>query len=90
MTGMSSAGKHATDILRIALEGFSQSRGILTSLALAAASKAPKKDTEGVSVSAEELQGLDKMAAQNVIASKVRGQSLLVCSRPMTILSSIV
>ena len=74
------AGKDATDILGIALEGFSQSRGILTSLALAAASKAPKKDTEGVSISAEELQGLDKMAAQNVIASKVSWQSLLVCS----------
>ena len=80
MTGMSSAGKHATDILRIALEGFAQSRGILTSLALAATSNASKIGAEGVSVLAEELQGLDKMAAQNVIASKVRGQGLLICS----------
>ena len=74
LTGILPAGKHATDILRIALEGFSQSRGILTSLAVAATSKAPKTSTEGVGFLAEEFQGLDKMAAQNVIASKVRGQ----------------
>ena len=77
LTGVLSAGKHATDIFRIALEGFSHSRGILASLALAATSNAPKTGTEGVGVVAEELQGLDKMAAQNVIASKVRGQGSL-------------
>lgn len=72
-----SAGKHATDILRIALEGFSQSRGILSSLALSATSNTPQTGTEGAGVVAEEYQGLDKMAAQNVIASKVRGQGRL-------------
>ena len=64
------AGKHAAEILAMSLEGFGDSRRMLATLAKAVAS--PPASAAGASSQAEDYQALEKMAAQNVVAIKVR------------------
>ena len=65
------AGKHAADILAMSLDGFMESRRILTSLAYAAGERASKIGAGGMGMQTEEYQALERLAAQNAIGIKV-------------------
>ena len=71
------AGKHAAEILAMSLEGFGDSRRMLSTLAEAAAAKASAPSTASISSQLEDYQALDRMAAQNMVAIKVRAELLL-------------
>ena len=68
------AGKHAAEILTMSLEGFMDSRRILTTLAFTAADKNSKPSAERVSKKQDDYQALDRMVAQNTVAIKVRDE----------------
>lgn len=69
---MGCAGNHAAEILTMSLEGFMDSRRILTTLAFSAADKTSKHSAGGVSKQRDDYQALDRMVAQNTVAIKVR------------------
>lgn len=71
---MGYAGKHAAEILTMSLEGFMDSRRILTTLAFTGAGKTAKPSAGGVSKQRDDYQALDRMVAQNTVAIKVRNE----------------
>ena len=65
----------------MSLEGFGDSRRMLTTLAGAAAATASAPSAAGVSSQLEDYQALERMAAQNMVAIKVRAGSPSLLSR---------
>ena len=55
----------------MSLDGFMESRRILTSLAYAAGESASKTGAGGVGKQTEEYQALERLAAQNAVGIKV-------------------
>ena len=74
VTLMAVAGKEATEILMMSLEGFHDSRRILPTLAFSALDKSSKSSAGSVHEQNEDYRALDRMAAQNIIAIKVSVQ----------------
>ncbi len=65
------AGKHAAEILAMSLDGFMESRRILTSLVYAAGESASKIGAAGMLKQTEDYQRLERLAAQNAIGIRV-------------------
>ena len=71
----------------MSLEGFGEARRVLATLARAVPGKASAPSAAGASSQAEDYQALERMAAQNMVAVKVRA-GMLNCTRALDIRNS--